>query len=881
MKIAFRQVVGVNFQTRFRVCRGISLDEGFQNLYWWQYRKQSLRYEGGISLEEICFEPDCNTSIPHFHSEMEILYVLSGRIAIIGSGYNYVLEAEDFIVLNPYEHHELYAEAGCHTLSGYISADVFRQSGIGRVFCCSKSAAERTDYLNLIRTRLAMLLKYDTNYSDSQRLYVLSQLFGLLAILKAQFEISGDGSPLVYKDADRMQEVLTYLSVHFSESITMKDVAERVYLSKSHLSREFQKYMGISFSDYLRKIRLNRVAYLLAHSGESITDIALSCGFSNVNTMILNFREEYKETPGTYRKNRNGKFKENSFELKPSREITAFNIRTCMSLLKYAAAEEAARPLDKKQQKKSVVIHTSLLENRGKLSLCHNDTINIGWADSLLNSTLQEVIMRTNKEVGFRYIRFHGILDDSMDVYHEYADGRPWFSFTYLDMVMDEILDLGLKPFFEFGYTPYKLASGNKNVFGTSCINVPNTPENLAKWELLADSVMKHLLERFGYEEVRQWRFSAINGVYISYGVFSAKEYLACYERTYRSVRRFLPEAQFFGFGLDTGFLSLDGTELLERLLDHCIRQDCMPDAFGFQCFGCDYSKVSRARTEDSISVNESGMADEPASVSSDPDILKHEIALCKEVLKKYGLKAVPLYVTEWNSTIWQNDPGNDTCFKAAFIMKNVLENCGDISGIAYTHLTDHSERRVIHSSLYHGGYGMFTYNGIAKAGYYASQFLSMLAQEKGVVVENGEGYLITRSQDCKRIQIVLYHYCHYDMENRISHGISVEEQRTVDRYYGFERKGTKSFHLHLENMPEGTYLKRSFSISREHGSSYDLWMSQGAPDLRGKQQINYLSNVSTFHIYYEPLYITQEGEWIASTVLDEHEVRLILIEKK
>ena len=96
-------------------------------------------------MEGIRFESDCNTSIPHFHSEMEILYVLTGRIAIIGSGYNYVLEAEDFIVLNPYEHHELYREAGCHTLSGYISQDIFRQSGLGRISCSSKSAPKCAD----------------------------------------------------------------------------------------------------------------------------------------------------------------------------------------------------------------------------------------------------------------------------------------------------------------------------------------------------------------------------------------------------------------------------------------------------------------------------------------------------------------------------------------------------------------------------------------------------------------------------------------------------------------------------------------------------------------------------------------------------------------
>ncbi len=836
-------------------------------------------------MHGIRFEEDCNTSIPHFHSEMEILYILTGRMAIIGSGYNYVLEAEDFIVLNPYEHHELYGEAGCHTISGYISSEIFRQSGLGRVVCCSRTMAEHADYPNLLRTRLAMLFKYDMSGAKSQKLYVLSQLFGLLAILKTQFEVPGEEAPPLYKDADRMQEVLTYLSVHFSENITMQDVAERVYLSKSYLSREFQKYMGISFSDYLRKLRLNRAAYLLAESEESITDIALSCGFSNVNTMIINFREEYNETPGAYRKEKGKKDGKRGLTPKLPGEMNIESrkpagVSSYMSLLKYAAEEEAARPLDKKQQE-PVFVEANLLEDKGELFLCHNDTINIGWADSLLNKTLHRVFERVNREVSFRYIRFHGILDDSMDVYHEYGDGRPWFSFTYLDMVMDEILDLGLKPFFEFGYTPYKLFSEGKNVFGTSCVNVPNTPETLDKWQLLVESVMAHLLERFGYEEVRQWRFAPINGVYISYGVFSAQEYLACYERTYRSVRKFIPDAAFYGFGVDTGFLSADGTEVLEQLLAYCLKKDCMPDVLSFQCFGCDYSKVSRGQAEGNISVNESGMADEPAPASSDPDVLKHEIALCKKVLSKFGCQDYPIYVTEWNSTIWQNDLSNDTCFKAAFIMKNMLENCDGISGIAYTHLTDHSERRVIHSSLYHGGYGMFTYNGIVKAGYYAYQLLTMLKREKGVIVEKGEGYLVTRSEDYKRIQIVLYHYCHYDMENRTGRAVSVEEQRAVDRYYGFEQKGTRSFHLHLTNMPEGTYLKRSFSISRQHGSSYDMWMGLGAPELRGAEQIGYLNSISTFHIHYDPLHVTGEGEWIASTVLDEHEVRLILIEKK
>ena len=834
-------------------------------------------------MEEIRFESDCNTSIPHFHSEMEILYVLSGRIAIIGSGYNYVLEPEDFIVLNPYEHHELYAEAGCHTISAYISPDLFQQSRLGRVACCSRDVSGKTDYAALIRARLAMLFKYHLEQpSPSRQLYVLSQLFGLLAILKAQFETPDGQFPVFGRDADRMQEVLTYLSMHFHEAITMQEVADRVYLSKSHLSREFQKHMGISFSDYLRKLRLNRVAYLLARSEKTITEIALDSGFSNINTMIINFHEEYGETPGVYhRKHYRKDIDPAGFPVADQRqEQPSVNIISYMNLLKHAAVEEVLRPLDKKQQE-TVSVQVSLLENAGPLLLRHNDTISIGWASSLMSKSLHIVLQRAVREVGFRYIRFHGILDDAMDLYHEREDGTPWLSFTYMDIVLDEILDLGLKPFFEFSYMPRRLAEHTDNIFGDSCMAMLGTPENLAKWEFLVEAVMTHLLERYGHEEVEQWRFAPINALYISYGVFTADQYLAYYEKTFRGIRRFLPEAPIYGFGLDTGFLVLDGPALLERLLAYCRAHDCLPDTFTFQCFGCDYSRIPRSRTEDSLSSEADRMTGEPAAVSTDRNILKYEIARCREVLQRHGLGDRAIHVCEWNSTIWQNDLGNDTCFKAAFIVKNILENCEDVTGISYTHLTDLSDRRVINSSIYHGGYGLFTYNGIPKAGYFAYQLLTMLQQEKGIVAVRGEGYLISRSADHKRIQIVLYHYCHYDMTNHIDRMLSVEEQHSVDRYYGFEQKGTKSFRLTLTDLPEGAYLKRTFAINREHGSSYDTWMHLGAPEFRGRQQTEYLNNISSFQIHYEPLHITDSGEWIFSTVLDEHEVRLLLIDRK
>ena len=88
-------------------------------------------------MEEIRFEYDCDISTMHFHDELEILYVLSGRAGVIIEDGNYLLKLEDFTVFNPFEKHEIYREVGGHTLSAFISLRVLLQCDLGRISCCS------------------------------------------------------------------------------------------------------------------------------------------------------------------------------------------------------------------------------------------------------------------------------------------------------------------------------------------------------------------------------------------------------------------------------------------------------------------------------------------------------------------------------------------------------------------------------------------------------------------------------------------------------------------------------------------------------------------------------------------------------------------------
>ncbi|MCQ5384699.1 helix-turn-helix domain-containing protein [Hungatella hathewayi] len=817
-------------------------------------------------MEEIRFEVDCDISESHYHDEMEIMFVLSGRIAIMVFQRNFVLQPEDFIVFNPFEYHELYREAGCHTISMFISMSVLQQSRIGYIRCCSCIQQEHAEYLQLIRTKLAVLFKNYMDAQKEQRLYIISQLYGLLSILNRQFEVPKEEYVGSSTDTGKFREIMLYINKHFSEELSQQQVAEQTYLSPSYLSRILKKQLGINFSDYLRNLRLNKAELLLRTTEESVTDIALNCGFANTNTMIVNFKNIYGMTPGAYRKQYAGKTMTEPETL--SRDKASY-----LRLLKHAASEENMQPLNK-QHIIPTHINIDMSQGRTMSLLCHRESLSVGWARSLLEENVRNAVRRAVRDIGFRYITCYGLLDDVLDVYHEDDKGNPWFNFTYIDMIVDFMLYTGLIPWIEFSFTPIKLREDADNVYGESNVQLPVC---LEKWGVLVEAVMRHLIDYYGIDTIRNWHFSILPAFFTSYGVFSVEEYLEYYRYTYRSIRQQLPEAIIMGGSFDVGFLRADGEEALKQFLKYCIEHNCLPDELCFQSFSCDYSGQSKKEVEKKIRANDILLRNEPAPPSADSDNLKHEIAFFRGLLDSFGLRDYKIRVDAWNSTIWQRDLGNDTCFKAAYIVKNVLENAGSVTALTYCHLTDNSEQRIPNSGAYHGGNGLMTYHGIPKAAYHAYCLLNRLGS---VWLAQGDGYIATRSADGRKFQILLYHYCHYDMDCHISSILPEEEERTIDRYYEFCDPGVHSFWIYLSGISQGEYKKESYTINREMGSSYDKWMEMGAPKTINPEQKDILEKSSAIGYKYETMQVTATGTVLVSAVLDAHEVRLICIER-
>src|SRR5580704_2279475 len=119
--------------------------------------------------------------------------------------------------------------------------------------------------------------------------------------------------------------------------------------------------------------------------------------------------------------------------------------------------------------------------------------------------------LRAVKDVtDFEYLRFHAIFHDEVGVYDEDSQGQVLYNFSYVDQIYDGLLAAGVRPFVEISFMPNKLAA--KNILHSFRYK-PNIspPKNWTAWDGLISAFTRHLVDRYGIDEVAQWYFEVWN----------------------------------------------------------------------------------------------------------------------------------------------------------------------------------------------------------------------------------------------------------------------------------------------------------------------------------------------------------------------------------
>lgn len=127
--------------------------------------------------------------------------------------------------------------------------------------------------------------------------------------------------------------------------------------------------------------------------------------------------------------------------------------------------------------------------------------------------------------------------------------------------------------------------------------------------------------------------------------------------------------------------------------------------------------------------------------------------------------------------------------------MKNLLETYDMFDANGYWLLSDLHEENLLNNKVFHGGLGMFTYNGIKKPAFFAFRFLAGLGD---ILLSKGDGYFITEREE--GYSLLLYNYHHYSKAYSEDVGINTSY---TDRYSVFPEQADREFCFEFPDLTE------------------------------------------------------------------------------
>jgi len=501
------------------------------------------------------------------------------------------------------------------------------------------------------------------------------------------------------------------------------------------------------------------------------------------------------------------------------------------------------------------VISADVKQVKGSRSLVWQDCVGAGRVAEGLRAGWRQQLDECHRELGFKYIRMHGLLQDELGVYSEGADGQPRYNWQYLDDVYDFLLSIGMKPFVEFGFMPNALASGKGKIFWWNANVTP--PNDYAKWDGLITALVKHWTERYGESEVATWRFEIWNEP--NYPGFwhpptntaPRDAYFQLYEHTARAVKSVSPN---YLVGGPAGA----GPVWTKELIELCQKTNLPIDFISYHAYGLGGGPSGL----DEYGNQKLYLSPNLHSVA---DIVNSQ----RPIITKSPRPELPIHITEWSASYSPRDPIHDSYFSAAFMLEQ-LRRTESVSSMSYWIFTDIFEENGPSPRPFHGGFGLINYEGIRKPAFWAYKFLASLGETE-LTNADESSYVCTDTNG--GVQVLLWDITH-PTDGKVS-----------NQDYFFKPQPTREkveVTVKLKNLSPGNYRLQIFQIGYQHNDPYSRYLEMGSPADLSRAAVAELKNLSAGKpVSEKTVMVGGNHEFETALPLRENDVYFIALERK
>jgi xylan 1,4-beta-xylosidase len=439
-------------------------------------------------------------------------------------------------------------------------------------------------------------------------------------------------------------------------------------------------------------------------------------------------------------------------------------------------------------------------------------------APIVMRSDVQQHMRMAHDELGMQYWRCHGTLSDDLDLYKRLGSSEPRCHFSGLARVIDAALAAGVRPFLELSFMPRALARDPSQVI-THYKGITSPPVDFKSWGKLIRQTVEFLCARYGRAELRKWYFEIWNEPNIGFWRGTRDEYFQLYRHAALAIKHADSSFRVGGPATARG-------EWIPETLRFCRDSRTPIDFVSTHIYPSDVAFVDSAEGN----VELKGMR----------FLWEHFDRVEKEVAA-YDPK-LPIIWGEWNSSAGPLAENHDSCNNAPLVAGALAGMARHAHGSLYWNLSDIYEECEYHFRPYHGGYGLYTVDGIAKSAARAFELMHRLLPRQmplsGLPENPARGALATCDPAREKLAILFWNHSEHIEIDEHGHPIPAKSDHV----------GTTKTGLWKTRLDLGRWRPRHGHITRilpGAGSAYESWVAMQSPDNLTSAQLRRLQKAS------------------------------------
>ncbi len=327
------------------------------------------------------------------------------------------------------------------------------------------------------------------------------------------------------------------------------------------------------------------------------------------------------------------------------------------------------------------------------------------YPGTLMRDDTQAHLAVAADELGFKYLRFHDVFHDALGTVRN-VDGKIVYDWSKLDRLYDDLLAKGIRPFVELGFTPDALKTSEQTLFYWK----GNTSHpDRGMWRHLVDAYIRHVIQRYGEDEVRTWYFEVWNEPNLKDFWENADQaaYFTLYADTVRTIKAIDPT-------LRVGGPSTAGAAWVPELLAYCKEHGLPIDFVTTHTYGVDGGFLDEDGKQDT-------------KLLESPDAIIADVRRVRAEIDASAFPGLPLYFTEWSSSYSPRDFVHDSYINAAYVLSKLRQSRGLVQGMSYWAYTDLFEEPGPPPTPFHGGFGLMNREGLRKPTWFAYKYLNQI----------------------------------------------------------------------------------------------------------------------------------------------------------